>query len=141
MEIAMKRIIFATACFFGFFSAASASPDPWYRGGRIADVEVEMRSTFPSGSCLVGTFMSSSVSALGIQGIRVRPDAEFWFHHAHDHNPRSTPWDINPDATRYLLRNIKPALRDEVLSRLPENTQWVIYTGSDLIRRFGYRSC
>ena len=136
----MNRFLIALTCLFGLTFGAAASPEPWYRGGQIGHIEAEMKATFAPGSCLAGTFMSASTSALAIPNVRVKPDAEFWFHHVQFPGARS-PWDINPDGTAYLLRNFKPALRRAVLARLPENTTFVTYTGADLIAAYGFRPC
>ena len=136
----MNRFVVGFACTLGLTFGAMASPDPWYRGGRISTVEAEMKATFSPGSCLTGTFISASTSALAIPKVRVRRDAEFWFHHAQFPNAKS-PWDINPSGTVYLLRNFKPKLRRDILARLPENTGYVTYTGSDLIASYGFRPC
>lgn len=136
----MGRFLIAVACLFSLGSSAPASPWPWYRGGAIGQVEAEMMATFAPGSCLTGTFFSASTSVLAIPKIRVRRDAEFWFHHAQPPNAVS-PWDINPSGTVYMLRNFKPKLRRDILARLPENTEYVTYTGSDLIASYGFRPC
>ena len=97
-------------------------------------------STLTFTLAVLGTFISASTSALAIPKIRVRRGAEFWFHHAQFPNAKS-PWDINPSGTVYLLRNFKPKLRRDILARLPENTGYVTYTGSDLIASYGFRPC
>lgn len=137
----------AITIFLGLTVSASAyplySPLPWHEGGLIDPIRQEMFEKFPPGSCLEGTFISAATQVLAVPKIRVRPDSQFWFHHA---SPvprpfeRQSPWAIMPQWTEYALRGLPKPVADHVRTNLPETTEFVVLYGHDLIR-MGVRGC
>ena len=118
------------------------SPNPWHRGGRIDLVRAEMHTRYSSGSCLRGTFISAAVTALEIPRVRVRPDAEFWFHNATANGWNGNPWYISRSGSRAMFRALPPALRARVLAGVGDTADFkVVYTGARLTREFGIPAC
>ena len=118
------------------------SPSPVHNGGAIGERYVAMQAQYSPGSCLNGTFVSADIQALAIPNIRVRPDAEFWPHHAVAQDWDGNPWHIEPESTQAVLQNLPGPLRADISSRLPNNSTFAFhYTGRELIARFGYKAC
>lgn len=125
------------------------SPAPMYRGTwggcGIECRRAEMFRLFPPGSCAAGTFVSADIQVLAQKGIRVRPDAEFWPHNGY--RQRSTiephsPWNIEPSAIKLITDGMPKALAADILSRVGRTSDFqVYYTGTDLVDRFGFKSC
>ncbi len=147
----LRAMLAALATGFAGTSGASAqsvpsvfhhSPSPWHAGGRIDLVRADMHAQYAPGSCLRGTFYSAAVTALEIPGVRVREDAEFWFHNARPSGWNGSPWRIDRAGTRVMVGALKPALRDNVLARVGDSIEYrAVYTGAELIRQFGFKPC
>ena len=139
MKLILRGLLFCAGMSGGF---CEASPSPWHPGGSISGERAAMRAEFPPGSCLAGTFISADIQALAIPGVRVRPDAEFWPHHAVAKDWDGNPWHIKPAATALVLAELPRRLRDEIAARLPPNNTFaMIFTGAELIARFGFKAC
>jgi hypothetical protein len=120
-------------------------PEPIRRGGEIRVIEQYIAKETQPGSCLVGTFMSADMMALGVPGIRVSPHAIFYPHHGRKH-PGASPWRISRSVDNYILSRIgSPALADDIEVQFakyrPTTEYHFYYKGSDLIARFGFRPC
>ncbi len=137
----------AAGCGIGAYAQQSPgfapnAPGPRYNGGRISSIRQDMHAQFTSGSCLRGTFLSAATTALEIPGIRVRRDAQFWFHNATPGNWDGNPWHIARDGTLDVVSRLPFPLRTDVLARIGNTTEFrVFYTGEDLIRKFQYQEC
>ena len=118
------------------------SPSPIHNGGLIGEQHFAMQAEYRPGACLNGTFVSADIQALAIPHVRVRPDAEFWPHHAVAKDWDGNPWHIEPDGTQDVLRNLPGPLRADILARLPNNNTFAFhYSGEEMIARFGYKAC
>lgn len=148
----MKKFILPT--FLLLFATAPAvaqhapgfgfSPSPWHSpfDGNIATTRHYMAGEIAPMSCLQGTFISAYVGALGLSN-RVRPDAQFWPHLATTEPHPATPWTaISQSGTLDELRGLPTDLQKDMLRHMGGNSDLnVVYTGADLIQRFGYRPC
>ena len=150
---------FLSAALFGAFALLSTGaeaqraatgfsdpmPEPIRRGGHIRLIEQRIADEVAPGECLVGTYMSADLMALGVPGVRVSPYAVFWPHHAKKRH-KGSPWRVSHADDAYILARLnRPKLAVDIyqqMARYPMNSEFhFYYTGADLIARFGYRPC
>ncbi len=124
----------ALVAVLSLFLVSACAPDPWYTGGRIDQVRADMHARFAPGSCLSGTFISSSIIALEIPDVRIRPDAEFWIHNASPTSDEPSPLVISRAGTRAMFRGLRPDLRAYLLAIVGDNSVYHVIKGSDLSR-------
>lgn len=148
----LKKIIFAglvsslfnpiAACAFVTTTSnrIPGMPEPYPRnyGGYEDVVRAQLNAQYHYGSCVAGTFASAATTVLAIRGVYLKPNAQFWFHNGYYPDGRPAP-----QAAASTLRGVPGALAREVLATIRNNDHhfYSVYTGRELVQRFGYRPC
>ena len=108
-------------------------------GGRYARFDPVVSQYNQSGELfrIDGHCQSSCTLFLGIRNVCISPAATLLFHASHDRNG-----NVSPTNTVHMLDAYNPRLREYVLSHHYMDTlAFHAISGTDTIRKFGYREC
>ncbi|MDO8877255.1 MAG: hypothetical protein Q8M24_13215 [Pseudolabrys sp.] len=120
---------------------AEGSSRPYGGGGRIQPLEI-IKKYNQSGELfrIEGSCQSSCTMLLAIKNVCVEPSATLRFHAALFPNERHEK--PNPKRQAMMLNSYNSKLRNYLVSnRYVETFEFHDISGSDIIRKFGYRAC
>jgi hypothetical protein len=136
------RATLAIAATLGLMGLASAQDlSPYRKGGIITTFRAVVDHYNSTGERfrINGECKSACTMFLGIRNVCVEPSARLYFHAGHAVGDRQ---HMLARPTSAMLIQYNDALRSFVLSNgYMTKTEFSVITGSDLIKKFGYRSC
>ena len=122
--------------------AAKADPLQEYRmGGKFTAFDPVVAQYNETGELfrISGHCQSSCTVFLAIKNVCIEPGAELLFHAG---NPANDITKISADATRHMLNAYNPSLRAFLLEHHVMDTHTLFsISGTDMIKKFGYREC
>jgi hypothetical protein len=134
----MRNVL--TALLLLFATSAMAGNNAGYEyGGRYARFDPVVSQYNQSGELfrIEGHCQSSCTLFLGIRNVCIDRNATLLFHAAHDRNGNPSP-----PLTTHMLDAYNGRLRNYVTAnRYMETLAFHSISGSDMIRKFGYRAC
>jgi hypothetical protein len=123
-----------------FTTAATAGNNAGYEfGGRYARFDPVVSQYNQSGELfrIEGHCQSSCTLFLGIRNVCIDRNATLLFHAAHDRSQ-----NVSPSLTTHMLGAYNARLRNYVTANHYMDTlAFHSISGSDMIRKFGYREC
>jgi hypothetical protein len=123
-----------------FATSATAGNNAGYEfGGRYARFDPVVSQYNQSGELfrIEGHCQSSCTLFLGIRSVCIDRNATLLFHAAHDRSQ-----NVSPSLTSHMLGAYNARLRNYVTAnRYMDTLAFHSISGSDMIRKFGYREC
>ena len=130
----------ATAALLLFSTSAMAGTNAGYEmGGRYARFDPVVSQYNQSGESfrIEGHCQSSCTLFLAIRNVCIGRSATLLFHAAHDRSR-----NVSPPLTSHMLDAYNARLRNYVMANHYMDTlEFHSISGSDMIRKFGYREC
>jgi hypothetical protein len=134
----MRNVL--TAMLLLFATSAMAGNNAGYEmGGRYARFDPVVGQYNQSGEMfrIEGHCQSSCTLFLGIRNVCIDRNATLLFHAAHDNSQ-----NVSPSLTQHMLAAYNARLRNYVTAnRYMDTLAFHSISGSDMIRKFGYREC
>ena len=135
----MKRAVAALLLLFSSQAWADGSSTPWAMGGQYARFDPVVAQYNASGELfrIQGHCQSSCTLFLAIRNVCIEPSATLLFHSAHDRQR-----NVSPALTQHMLAAYNAPLRAYVTANhFMDTLAFHSISGSDMIRKFGYRAC
>jgi hypothetical protein len=135
----MKTILVALLLLCSSQAWADGSSTPWAMGGQYARFDPVVAQYNASGELfrIQGHCQSSCTLFLAIRNVCIEPSATLLFHSAHDRQR-----NVSPALTQHMLAAYNAPLRAYVTANhFMDTLAFHSISGSDMIRKFGYRAC
>jgi hypothetical protein len=133
MRLKMLACATAVIATIATMPALAATSTPYAMGGKTKDFAVDVQRYRQSGERfrITGHCQSACTMFLALRNVCIEPSARLLFHAGQ-----------TPDATQRMMNSYNAALRNYLAQRGAMDTAaFHTISGSDMIRRFGYRAC
>jgi hypothetical protein len=134
----MRNVVIPILLLFST-SAMAGNNAGFEMGGNYARFDPVVSQYNMSGELfrIEGHCQSSCTLFLGIRNVCIDRNATLLFHAAHDRSR-----NVSPSLTVHMLDAYRPGLRNFVTANhYMETLEFHSISGSDMIRKFGYRAC